>query len=222
MTSTFRPSDCRVLISSVGNTAMACVIHCLCVLIQSALSDLQWWCFPRCSPFLEFLGGDFQLNAVFDGVNRDDITVLDERNRSADLCFWNNMTNTKTVRAKSIRPYPQGGGVKNVREKSEYKSLDPCSTKKKEDRERSYAPTAETPICKTCDVESQPGAHDKTCGFEHLWHSCLWEIAMSICHPILWERKNFSKRSNQKGDGCVMIIVHGTKRQKTRRYATAV
>ena len=87
----------RIVCSCVGDAAMASVRHGLDVFEEGALADLQRVRDP-CRATLRQLGlRDLEFESIVDSVHRDDIAVLDQRDRPADLCLGHNMANAEPV-----------------------------------------------------------------------------------------------------------------------------
>ncbi len=84
--------------SRVGDTTAAGVLDELDVLVQRALRDLERGRLPRCAAFLELLWRHMQLDRVLDGIDRDDIAVVDKRDRAADLGLRHDVADAEPVR----------------------------------------------------------------------------------------------------------------------------
>jgi hypothetical protein len=70
------------------------------VLVERALGVLERGRGPQRAAARELLVRDAQLNRVFHGVDRNDVAVLDERDRAPVLRFWNDVADAESVRPK--------------------------------------------------------------------------------------------------------------------------
>lgn len=79
---------------------MACIGDDFCVLVERALGILERRRGPQRAAARELLVRDAKLNCVFHSVDRNDVAVLDKRNRAPVLRFWNDVANAESVRSK--------------------------------------------------------------------------------------------------------------------------
>lgn len=81
-----------------------------------------------------------QLDGVLNSVDGDDITVLNEGDRSADLSLGDNMANAESVAPAKGEPLARATAC--------------------EEGNGENAPSTEAPVCQTGDVVAQTGTHD--------------------------------------------------------------
>ena len=84
---------------------------------------------------------DIDREDIVNGVDVNDVTVLDERNRAANLRLRHNMSDHEAMRAE----FSQGLQCR--------------------------LPSAETTVRQTCHIEAETGTHDQARWFEHFRHS---------------------------------------------------
>ena len=78
---------------------MTGIFHNFNVLIQRPLLRFVWWGGPVLPATLELVCWHLQVDCIFNGVHRNDVSISDKCNRAAYLCLRNNVTNYEPVRA---------------------------------------------------------------------------------------------------------------------------
>lgn len=78
---------------------MTGIFHDFNVFIQRPLLHFVWWGGPVLPTTFELVCWYPQVDCIFNGVHRNDVSVSDECDRAAYLCFRNNVANYETVRA---------------------------------------------------------------------------------------------------------------------------
>jgi hypothetical protein len=69
------------------------------VLVERSRADLERRGDPVCPPAGQLLVRNVHLERVVDGVDRDDVAVLDERYRTTDLGFGDDVADNEAVRS---------------------------------------------------------------------------------------------------------------------------
>ena len=85
--------------SCIGDAPAAGVLDELDVLVQCSLRDLEWRRLPRCAAALELFRRHMELDRVLHGVDGDNIPVVDECDRAADLRLRHDVPDAEAVRA---------------------------------------------------------------------------------------------------------------------------
>jgi hypothetical protein len=83
--------------SCVSDAAMTGILHNLRVLEERALVDFERRSLPGCAALLKLFWRDIELERVLHGVDRDDISVLHERDRAPNLSLRHNVANAESV-----------------------------------------------------------------------------------------------------------------------------
>lgn len=76
---------------------MTGIFDILDVLVQRARAGLERGRLPRGASLCQLLGRNVQLDRVLDSVDGDDISILDERDRSSDLRLWYHVSDAESV-----------------------------------------------------------------------------------------------------------------------------
>ena len=87
----------QLVYSGIGDAAVARVLNRFHVLVQSTLCSLDGRCNPRFSAVGQLICRDLELDGVFHSVNGDDVAISYQCNRTANLGFGDNVTDTEAV-----------------------------------------------------------------------------------------------------------------------------
>lgn len=139
--------------SGISNAPVAGILHNLNILVQSPLVHLEWWGGPLLPATLKLVCRYLEVDCIFDGIHRDNITVVDKCNGATYLSFRDNVANDEPMGALQCR--------RNVLQ--ERPGTGSCGA--------IYSPSTKSSVSHTGHVLAKPGAHNQTCGFEHFWHA---------------------------------------------------
>jgi len=85
--------------STVGDASMTGVCYHLCVFIQCSLGHLNWWRLPGFPTSLQLLFCYLHVHSVRHGIDTDNVPVLNESDRAADLSLRNDVADDETMGA---------------------------------------------------------------------------------------------------------------------------
>ena len=89
--------------STVGDAPMTGIRYDLGVFIQCPLRHLERWRLPRFPTSLHLLFCYLHFQSVRHGIDTDDIPILNESNRTADLSLGNDVADDETMGANARR-----------------------------------------------------------------------------------------------------------------------
>ena len=133
---------------------MTGIFHDFNVFIQRPLLHFVWWGGPVLLATFELVCWYPQVDCILNGVHRNDVSVSDECNRTAYLCFRNDVANYESVRASQRQ-----NGVKRLVRDVYSRLGEGCS------------PATEPSVCHAGYILAKTCTHNQTGGFEHFWHA---------------------------------------------------
>jgi hypothetical protein len=135
---------------------MTGIFHDFNVFIQRPLLRFVRWGDPFLPAAFELVRWYLQVDCIFNGINRDNVSILDERNRAAYLRFRDNVANYEPMGASRRQKSAKSPVRKGTRSGGWLKV---CS------------PSAKPSVGHTGHVLAKTCTHNQTGGFEHFWHA---------------------------------------------------